>query len=94
MIQKHIYISLFSDMERDGFLNISNPVDWYVLRTVVKKLLESTVEDFQHGWNQHPISTVKKNFTPAQLFTSGLLHLRKMGGHHPELIQVIDFYFT
>lgn len=59
-----------------------------MLHRVCKTLLEVTVSGFQEGWNRHPISTVKGNLTPIQLYHSGIIEMRKMNGYHAELNQV------
>ena len=74
-------------MEDMGMLDPNNDIDIYCLNLCTKPLLQKTLSEWADGWNSHPVST-ECNFTPKQMFTSGLLDLKNQPSFHPELHQV------
>ena len=71
-----VYGNIFREMEAEGILDPLNEVDLYCLHFVFIPRINSSLESFREGWNNHSIST-ENNRTPSQLFISGLIpHLQ------------------
>ena len=67
----YLYVLLFNSMEDSGLLNIESPVDLFCLHFVYLPRINRHLQQFQDGWNHHPLSS-EKNQTPTQLWIKGL----------------------
>ena len=67
----YIFHSLFNYMELEGILDIGNDVHLFALRYVFKERINSSLNGFAEGWNNHPLST-EGNMSPAELWIWGL----------------------
>lgn len=62
------YAMVFKCLEDNGVLDPLNTVDLYCLHLVYIPRINMALKSFQHGWNNHPLST-EFNRTPLQLYT-------------------------
>lgn len=67
----HVFYSLFSYMENENLLEISNDVHLFALRYVFEPRINALLVEFAEGWNHHPLST-ERNMSPVQLWLWGL----------------------
>lgn len=67
-----LFYQLFYHLERVGKLNLLSQVDLFCLQYVYIPRINSALEMFQVGWNNHAITTEHCQ-TPMQLFVSGNL---------------------
>ena len=67
----YVFYSLFSYMENENLLDISNDVHLFALRYVFEPRINAFLVEFAEGWNHHPLST-EGNMSPVQLWLWGL----------------------
>lgn len=65
-----IYYYVFSYLEENGYLDISDFKHLYCLHYVFLPRINLHMETFRSGWDFHPIRT-EQNMTPAQLWLHG-----------------------
>ena len=63
------YVQVFMDLEESGALRPSNDADIYALHYIYLPRINASLQDFMHGWNNHPLST-ENNLPPLQLYTA------------------------
>ena len=83
----YIYYNLFSYMEREGLLDITNDVHLFSLRYVFQPRINAHLWQFGNGWNNHPLSS-ERNMSPAQLWLWG--HHSNSSSH--EVSEVSNMY--
>lgn len=66
-----LFQAVFLSLEHSGNLDPSNDVDLYCLHNIFIPRINNNFKKFIDGWNSHPLST-ERNFTPNQLWISGL----------------------
>ena len=66
------FYHLFYDMEDNLLLNVDNPLHMFCLHYVFLPRINEAITKFFESWNiNHPLSSVR-NFSPIQLWISGL----------------------
>lgn len=81
-----LFYNLFSYMESDGLLDISNDIHMYSLRFVFEPRINYHLQEFAEGLNNHPLSSVA-NMSPSQLWLWGL-HRVPYGQEHLSEVNV------
>ena len=72
------FYRLFYHMEMIGLLDPIHEVHLFALHYVYIPRINSSLRQFQSGWNNHPIRT-EHNRSPYQLFVEGSLSLQRSG---------------
>ena len=66
-----LFNNLFLELEHTHGLNVDNWRDMYLLHKFFLPLINTRLEEFASGWNNHPLST-SRNMTPMQIMISCL----------------------
>ena len=66
------FYSVFTYMESEGILDVSNDTDVFCLHYVFLSRINRALEEFRLGWNHHSVST-EGNQTPYQLWIAGVM---------------------
>lgn len=66
------FYSVFTYMESEGIVDISNDTDVFCLHYVFLSRINRALEEFHLGWNHHSVST-KGNQTSYQLWIAGVM---------------------
>ena len=66
------FYSVFTYMESEGIVDISNDTDVFCLHYVFLSRINRALEEFRLGWNHHSVST-KGNQTSYQLWIAGVM---------------------
>ena len=67
----NFFYAFFYFLEDIGILNISDPLDIYILHTVALPVIQHHLNLFREGWANHQLRT-EQNRTPLQLWILGL----------------------
>ncbi|KAF4115037.1 uncharacterized protein LOC131538154 isoform X2 [Onychostoma macrolepis] len=67
------FYSVLHQLEEDGLLDLSSSVLLFCCHHVFIPRLQSQLDLFRDGWDNHPLST-ERNLTPNQLWHMGLQH--------------------
>ena len=80
-----LYYRLFYHLEDRDFLDPQNDVHLFALQYVYLRRINTTLEGFMEGWNNHGIRTAQSR-SPNQLFVESVLRLRQSG------LTALDFF--
>ena len=65
-----LYYNLFNYMENIGILDIDNDLHIFCLHYVYLPRINNSLNQFQSGWNDHPLSSMSQ-LSPNQLWITG-----------------------
>ena len=76
-------------MEYNDLLDPANEKHLFALHYVFLPRINKATEDFKNAWNHHGVRT-ERGMTPNQLFTMGMLQLKKSGLTAMNFFDIID----
>ena len=72
------FVNIFAFLEQRMLLDTTNELHLYCLHLVYLPLINTALHELIGQWNNHPVTT-ECNFSPNQLWVSGMLRLRNAG---------------
>lgn len=68
-----VFYHTFHMMEEERLIDLSDTIHLFCLHYVFLPRLQSSLDVFRQGWDNHPLRT-EQNMTPNQLWVAGQMH--------------------